>query len=305
MRPFSFYNKNLKGSFAMKIIDSHLHLCQTEGFCRTAAFAHCENSMVYVQKEFAKNNIVMGIGMGNQPFDTKDTAPLVCNLAGQMILEPYNYPQNIACCLGIAADKITKENQKQMVDSFAQALACSHIVGLKVYAGYQPYDLLDWRYLPFYDLAAQMQGPVVIHAGDTANSKGLLKYAHPLLVDELAGHFPQTFFVIAHYGSPWLADAAEVVCKNKNTAIDLSGLLAGPIDPDTVWREQEGYFSLIRTWNQYMAIYDRLLYGSDWPLVPMAPYIEIMSRLIPARFQEDVFYHNARRIFTRIQPYTE
>ena len=137
MRPFSCYNKNLKGSFAMKIIDSHLHLCQTEGFCRTAAFAHCENSMVYVQKEFAKNNIVMGIGMGNQPFDTKDTAPLVCNLAGQMILEPYNYPQNIACCLGIAADKITKENQKQMVDSFAQALACFHIVGLKVYAGYR------------------------------------------------------------------------------------------------------------------------------------------------------------------------
>ena len=156
----------------------------------------------------------------------------------------------------------------------------------------------------FYDLAASFEVPVVIHTGETANHHGLLKYAHPLLVDEVAMRFPKTGFVIAHYGSPWLADAAEVVSKNKNVAIDLSGLLSGNFDPDFVWQEQSGYFQLLRTWNEYMKIYDRLLYGSDWPLVSMAAYIEIIARLIPSRYQEDVFYHNARQVFPRIRSYT-
>ncbi|MBR5283802.1 MAG: amidohydrolase family protein, partial [Clostridia bacterium] len=43
--------------------------------------------------------------------------------------------------------------------------------------------------------------------------------------------------------------------------------------------------------------FDRLMYGTDWPLVNMAEYIDFVSRLIPERHWEDVFYNNAARIY--------
>jgi hypothetical protein len=284
----------------MKIIDAHMHLCNIHGFDETAKASGGENSLSYVMSEFKKNNIITGIGMGNVPLDGDYTKPLVLDLNAKMELFPYNYPDTITCCLGVHGAAITKENQKQILGNFADALACNHAVGLKIYAGYEPYYLLNWRYRPFYDLAAQMRVPVVIHTGETVSQTGRLKYAHPLLVDDAAVKFPQTQFVIAHYGSPWILDAGQVAGKNPNVAIDLSGLIEGDIDADAVLSEQSGYWQYIKTWTSYLELYDRLLYGSDWPLVNMGKYIELISRLFPERYWDDIFYNNARRVFGRI-----
>ena len=56
---------------------------------------------------------------------------------------------------------------------------------------------------------------------------GKLKYSQPLIIDEVAVDFPKVKFVIAHCGTPWVADAVEVVAKNKNVYMDLSGLMEG------------------------------------------------------------------------------
>ena len=133
----------------MKIIDAHLHLCRKPGFDREAKNLGGENSMAYVAQEFYKQNIVLGIGMGNQAMEQAPHAPLMLDLAGPMTWAPYNYPNFTACCLGIPVSAISKENQAQAVEKFADALRCDRFVGLKIYAGYEPYDLLDWRYLPF------------------------------------------------------------------------------------------------------------------------------------------------------------
>lgn len=63
--------------------------------------------------------------------------------------------------------------------------------------------------------------------GETAGGHGLLKYAHPLTLDETAASHPRVRFIIAHVGSPWILDAVEVMAKNENVYIDVSGLLVG------------------------------------------------------------------------------
>lgn len=35
--------------------------------------------------------------------------------------------------------------------------------------------------------------------------------------------------------------------------------------------------------------YDKLLFGTDWPLAPVGPYIEFIKELIPEEHHEDVF----------------
>ncbi len=46
-------------------------------------------------------------------------------------------------------------------------------------------------------------------------------------MDEVAVDFPGVRFVLAHFGNPWLIDAAEVLFKNANVWADLSGLFVG------------------------------------------------------------------------------
>jgi len=47
----------------------------------------------------------------------------------------------------------------------------------------------------------------------------------------------------------------------------------------------------------YLNNYDKVLYGSDWPLAPMAPYIRLCESLIPENWCEKVFCLNAKKLF--------
>ena len=143
--------------------------------------------------------------------------------------------------------------------------------------------------------------PVVIHTGDTARPDGLLKYSHPLTVDEAAVNFRDVTFVIAHCGCPWFMDAAEVAAKNANVALDVSGLLAGNPKPLQLFEQQAGFWRQLHTWLNYMGDYTRVMYGSDWPLVNIPLYIRMIGYIIPEEHYEKVFYENALRIFPKIK----
>lgn len=88
--------------------------------------------------------------------------------------------------------------------------------------------------------------------------------------------------------------------KNPNVYADLSGLLAGNPDLDELFLTHGGFFEQVRTWLAYAGSYDRLLYGSDWPLVHLERYMEFIQWLLPERYHEAVFYQNAKRLFPRI-----
>lgn len=176
-------------------------------------------------------------------------------------------------------------------------------VGLKIYTGYQPYLATDKKYRDFYKLAQKYDVPVVFHMGDTANSMGKLKYSQPLIIDEVAVDFPKVKFVIAHCGTPWVADAVEVVAKNKNVYMDLSGLMEGKFKAKEQIKEFKPYLNIFRTWFNYLHDYQKLMYGSDWPLVDMKEYIKVIQSIIPKKAYDDVFYHNALKVFDRLPEY--
>jgi hypothetical protein len=87
------------------------------------------------------------------------------------------------------------------------------IVAFKAYLGYLHFGPEDPNYVPYYRLAAKYDLPVVAHTGDNWSTSAKVKFAHPLRMDEVAVDHPDVRFVLAHFGNPWLADAAEVVFK--------------------------------------------------------------------------------------------
>lgn len=180
------------------------------------------------------------------------------------------------------------------------ALQDKRIKALKCYLGYTYFGPEDPVYAPYYRLAARHNIPVVFHTGDSYSRMSKVKYAHPLRVDEVAVDNPDVKFVLAHFGNPWLMDAAEVIYKNDNVWADLSALVVG----DENWFEGAGQTGLLRRTTdrviqafEYTERPDRFVFGTDWPLSPINHYADFIRALVPDDYHTMVLTDNARTLF--------
>lgn len=179
-------------------------------------------------------------------------------------------------------------------------LRAGRVKALKAYLGYLHHGPDDAGYRPYYELAERYRLPVIFHTGDTWSPRAKLRYAHPLLVDEVAVDHPRVNFVLAHVGNPWMIDAAEVVYKNFNVWADLSGLAVGDeaafVAPQRREALDEALAGLRRAF-RYAERPNRFLHGSDWPLAPLRVYRRWVADAIPEIHHEQVFAGNARTLF--------
>jgi predicted TIM-barrel fold metal-dependent hydrolase len=171
---------------------------------------------------------------------------------------------------------------------------------LKVYLGYLHFGPNHPNYFPYYEMAIRHRLPVIFHTGDTYSPRAKLRFANPILVDDVAVDFPRASFVLAHFGNPWLREAAEVVYKNFNVWADLSGLVVG----DSAQYQEETRRDMLADTSQrvaeafrYAERPNRFVYGSDWPLVKMAEYRDLVRSMIPQAHHQLVFEDNARALF--------
>jgi predicted TIM-barrel fold metal-dependent hydrolase len=181
----------------------------------------------------------------------------------------------------------------------------ARIVGLKAYLGYIHVGPEDPSYVPYYRIAAKYRLPVIFHTGDNWSTKAKVKYAHPLRIDEVAVDNPGVKFVIAHMGNPWLIDAAEVLFKNENVYADLSGLYVGDAASiEAILKTPAGLDAVpgvlladLKKALIYAECPERILYGSDWPLAPMAEYRRLIEAIVPKAHHKAIFRSNAERLF--------
>ena len=163
----------------------------------------------------------------------------------------------------------------------------------------------DPGYVPYYRLAEKYDLPVIVHTGDNWSTTAKVKYAHPLRMDEVAVDFPGVRFVLAHFGNPWLTDAAEVLFKNANVWADLSGLFVGSDQEIQAFLGQASIpdsvagllFSDLKKAIGYVGDYTKFVYGSDWPLAPMGAYRRLIESVIPREHHQEVFRTNAKQVF--------
>ena len=199
--------------------------------------------------------------------------------------------------IGIADPSRNDPEHLRRVD---KVLATGQVRALKAYLGYLHYAPDHAGYRPYYEMAARHSIPVVFHTGDTYSPRAKLRYAQPLMVDDVAVDHPKVRFVLAHLGNPWLTDAAEVIYKNVNVWADLSGLVVGTAESFTDEERQETLEEArqaTRRAFRYAERPNRFLYGSDWPLVPMADYRSFIAAAIPELYHPMVFEENARTLF--------
>ena len=265
----------------MKIIDAHLHLFPSDhGRADEMALnvGHI-NSTDHLREAYGQLGMVHGVVMGNRSLE----------------VQYHDYPVDLFhYCIGLDRTVEVPDHAAEKVEENLKRDECC---GVKLYPGYNKLPLSHKLYEPIYELAAKYDKPVAIHMGLTAHAQAHLKYCHPMALDEVAADHPKTRFVMCHFGNPFLESAAAVVEKNPNVCTDLSGILEGRLDLQTYLNEQQGYVFLLKTWLNAICSWDRVMYGTDWPIVNLGEYIEFIKHLVPEKHWEKVFFHNANSIY--------
>ena len=124
--------------------------------------------------------------------------------------------------------------------------------------GFHPNDRMAW---PIYEVVAEHELPAIFHSGHSGIGSGMrcggglrLEYSNPMHLDDVAIAFPDMQIVIAHPSWPWQDEALSVAMHKPNVWIDLSGWSPKYFPPQLVQYAN----TLLR---------DRVLFGSDWPLI--------------------------------------
>jgi predicted TIM-barrel fold metal-dependent hydrolase len=82
------------------------------------------------------------------------------------------------------------------------------------------------RAYPLYAACGQLRIPVLLHGGLSWAPPGQARFANPTLLEEPLQEFPETQFVLAHFGWPWVGEALMLALKYRNLSLDTSVVFA-------------------------------------------------------------------------------
>ncbi|MFH1462525.1 MAG: amidohydrolase family protein [bacterium] len=185
----------------------------------------------------------------------------------------------------------------QQIEKLQDLLAKKIILGIKCYLGYEQFYPNNKKLYPLYEFCSQNNFPVIFHTGVLEmGHRGLLKYSHPLSIDELATDFPDLKIIIAHFGNPWIMDCAAVMVKNKNVYVDFSGYFE---EYQSISKEEKRHFVKHMTeFKLFVGDFTKCLFGTDWPLYSQKEYLEAVESLpITKEERDSIFWKNAQTLF--------
>jgi uncharacterized protein len=165
------------------------------------------------------------------------------------------------------------------------------VKGFKFHPSVQEFFPNDAVAYPLYEAIAEAKLPALFHTGQTGVGAGTpggggvrLKYSNPLYLDDVAADFPDMPIILAHPSFPWQEEALSVATHKPQVYIDLS-----------VWSPQ--YFPPILVQYANTLLKDRVLFGSDYPVITPEKWIEEFDKLpIKPEVRPLIMKQNAARL---------
>jgi uncharacterized protein len=147
------------------------------------------------------------------------------------------------------------------------------VKGFKFHPSVQAFYPNERMAYPLYEVIAEARLPALFHTGQTGVGAGTpggggirLKYSNPLLLDDVAADFPAMPMILAHPSFPWQEEALSVATHKPQVYIDLSG-----------WSPR--YFPPILVQYANTLLKERILFGSDYPVISPQKWIEEFDKL--------------------------
>jgi hypothetical protein len=173
---------------------------------------------------------------------------------------------------------------------------CHEVLGLRgigeLNPGRQLFHPHDRRFYPIWEECAKRNLIVLFHTGMMAAGAGTrggmgfkLEYTRPIPdLDTIAADFPDMTIIGAHPSWPWQAEALAVARHKANYYIDLSGWAPKYFPPELVH-----YSNTI--------IQDRVLFGTDWPMLTLDRYMREFEDLpFKPEVRQKILLDNAKKL---------
>ena len=140
------------------------------------------------------------------------------------------------------------------------------------------------KYYPFYAKCAELDVPVVMQVGHSAERMPSAM-GQPLLIDDIALDFPDLVIVGAHTGWPWVEELLALAWKHKNVYVGTSA------HHPKYWDEKLVQFANSRGRG-------KVLYGTDYPVMNFADSLAAVKDLNLKESAHDLLIGGAaRKIF--------
>jgi predicted TIM-barrel fold metal-dependent hydrolase len=177
------------------------------------------------------------------------------------------------------------------VKAAKRLIADYQVRGFKFHPSVQEFFPNDPMAYPLYEVIAEAKLPALFHTGQTGVGAGTpgggairLKYSNPLHLDDVAADFPDMPIILAHPSFPWQEEALSVATHKPQVYIDLSG-----------WSPK--YFPPILVQYANTLLKDRILFGSDYPVISPGKWVEEFEKLpIKPQVRPLIMKENAARL---------
>lgn len=144
--------------------------------------------------------------------------------------------------------------------------------GLSLLPDFYNIDLADKRCLPLISKAAELKMPVALHVGVNFTRHSPIRHGHPSFVDEIACLFPELVIICCHGGWPWVTEMIAVAWKHANVYLEFGAVAPRYLaSPDSGWQPMRQFMNT--------QLQDRILFGSDWPMLHYDRMFEELPRL--------------------------
>ena len=163
--------------------------------------------------------------------------------------------------------------------------------GMKFHPTTQAFMPNDRRFYDVWEECSRLGIPAIFHTGmsgigaGTPGGSGIrLRYAQPLLLDDVAVDFPKLNIIAAHPSWPWQEEMLAIARHKANVYIDLSG-----------WAPKYFPPSLVQQANSLLQ--DKCMFGSDFPLLSTERWLKEFAELpIKAEVRPKILRENAARL---------
>jgi predicted TIM-barrel fold metal-dependent hydrolase len=182
---------------------------------------------------------------------------------------------------------------KLAIDEAKRAKEQLGLVGLKFNPGRQFFFANDARFYPLWEEAAKLGLICLFHTGMMGNGAGTrgglgfkLKYTAPVpYLDDIAADIPELTIISAHPAWPWQEEQLAMALHKANVYIDLSG-----------WAPKYFPPALVQYANSRLQ--DRVLFGSDWPVITPDRWLAEFEELpIKPEVRTKILLENAKKLF--------
>ncbi|MFA5362887.1 MAG: amidohydrolase family protein [Candidatus Omnitrophota bacterium] len=155
--------------------------------------------------------------------------------------------------------------------------------GVKLQPEFQNFYVDDKKIYPVYEMMEQLQLPVLFHCGEELSGTMLVR-SSAVRILKVKKDFPRLTIIAAHYGGFRLWEEVEKYLIGTDVFLDTAFFFG--------FLPREKIIHLLLEHRS-----DRLLFGSDFPLVDQKKDLDYLAGLdVPDDLKERILYRNAREL---------